>query len=205
MEYMENENERPKEVVVSRILDRVYATVNFGIAEKESGDCECYSVTWKYQPTMEEVVSTLRANGTLHEMRREELLRVAERLECESVTGCMRMLVESQIRAYDKSDDVNSFTYGERTLWFDKDTRMGLVNACNMRERLGYEDMAIEIGGEIVVMGIADAMDMLARMEVYANHTYIVTATHLEEIKTMGLDGLVGYDERKGYAEEASC
>ncbi len=189
---------KPSVVTISRLPGRIYTTICFDIHPSD-GEWGSTSVTFKGEISAEDVITTLRQNGTLALMRRDELDEMISRLPAADKTAVLRDLVRAQILSYDKSPAVNTFTFKDAPTWLSKDERMGLVNAANMRRLMGYNSIRIIIGTEAVAMTVDSALEMLAAVEVYANECYLATAANLKAISEMGYDDLMKFDIKQGY------
>lgn len=109
------------------------------------------------------------------------------------------MLVQLQ-KEYDKSDDVNCFLFNGEKAWLDKDTRVGLVNSCDVREKKGHEDYTVYFNGQAVTLPITVIRQILDDVEEYAMSCYAVTEQHLAEIAALATrKDILEYDITKGY------
>ena len=86
---------------------------------------------------------------------------------------------------YDKSDEVNCFLFNGQKAWLDKETRVGLVNSCDVRERKGYNDYSVYFNGKEVTLPITLIRNILDDVEEYAMECYGVTERHLAEINAL--------------------
>lgn len=109
----------------------------------------------------------------------------------------------AQIDAYDTSDAVNSFTYNGQTMWIDKATRVGLVNAVDSAMLLGKEDITFGISGVSVTLPCTTAKAMLAKLELYALECYNVTLAHKNAVDTLtSIEDIDAYDYTTGYPDK---
>lgn len=111
----------------------------------------------------------------------------------------MLQVLEAVIKAYDKSSNVNSFTYNREEYWLDKATRVGLRNLVDSNP----EEMSIVLGDKIIEMPVDNAKDFLSQLEVYAGKCFITTAKHLQAIKELRtVEDVVNYDYTSGYPDK---
>ena len=109
------------------------------------------------------------------------------------------MLVQLQ-KEYDKSDEVNCFLFGGEKAWLDKDTRVGLVNSCDVREKKGHDDYTVYFNGQPVTLPITLIRQILDDVEDYAMSCYAVTEQHLAEIAALATrKDILEYDITQGY------
>lgn len=111
--------------------------------------------------------------------------------------------VLGNISAFDTSSAVNGFYYGDRELWIDKATRVGLVNAVNAAIALGEENITFGIQGISVTLPCQQALQMLYALEKYALACYNVTLQHQNTVDALeAIEDLRAYDYTTGYPEK---
>ena len=111
----------------------------------------------------------------------------------------MLQVLKAVIKAYDKSSNVNSFTYNEEEYWLDKATRVGLRNLVDSNP----EEMSIVLGDKIIEMPVDKAKDFLSQLEVYAGKCFVTTTKHLQVIKELKtVEDVVNYDYTSGYPDK---
>lgn len=120
-----------------------------------------------------------------------------------TVVRTKRQLLEI-IKEYDKSDEINCVYIGEDKTWFDKNTRVGLVNSLKIQKEAGKTDAKIwyNVGEELksVTMTIDDALDFLYRLELYAAKTFDVTESHIQAVNTIdNVNDLMAYNITADY------
>ena len=69
----------------------------------------------------------------------EEIAAILKYFNAENDLESWRMLRKVQVQGYDNSNKVNCFYLGEQPMWFDKATRVGLVNSLNIEKAAGRE------------------------------------------------------------------
>lgn len=108
-----------------------------------------------------------------------------------------------EIEAYDRSDTVNSFSYGGKDVWLDKATRVGLMNSLACEERCGHSDTVIWLGGMPVSLEIDFAQQLLTSVELYALGCYDRTARHKAAVAALdSVQAVNDYDHTTGYPEK---
>lgn len=93
--------EKPSVVVVDKVVDQIYTTVNFGIREVEGG-YEAFSTTIVGEKTAEDVISWLDVCGMIRELNPSELAEILNALECEDEKGLMDKFAGMQQSEYAK-------------------------------------------------------------------------------------------------------
>lgn len=112
----------------------------------------------------------------------------------------MILVLESIIKAYDKSTKINSFYYKGKEYWLDKATRVGLQNLANCNPS---DSMPLVIGNTIVTLSVDQVKEFLSQLEVYAGKCYINTAQHLLAIKDLKtVEDIINYDYTSGYPDK---
>ena len=112
------------------------------------------------------------------------------------------MLVQLQ-KEYDKSDEVNCFLFGGEKAWLDKETRVGLVNSCDVREKKGHDDYTVYFNGQPVTLPITVIRQILDDVEDYAMSCYAVTEQHKAEIEALNKrSDILSYDITADYPEK---
>ena len=108
-----------------------------------------------------------------------------------------------QIDAYDKSDNVNSFSLGAVSMWLTVDERQQLATQISANEAVGRESMSKWFGGQEFSFPIAAWKQMLVALEVYAGDALNVTEMHTSEVAAIeDTDEAIAYDFTQGYPEK---
>lgn len=160
------------------------------------------------------------SNGKVLKMQNGESVVYGRKVFCEESevaywqevdeTECVNTMLEeakaqkvADIEAYDTSDAVNGFTYGGQTMWLDKATRVGLVNAIDCTMMMGEEQVTFGIGNVSVTLPCATAKQMMAALEVYALKCYNVTLAHKNAVLALETaEEVAAYDITAGYPEK---
>ena len=105
-----------------------------------------------------------------------------------------------EILAYDNSSAVNQFTIGGIPMWLDKATRAGLLLRFEAESKVGREETTLWNEGVSYTLPLADAMQMLIALELYASECYDNTQRHLAEVsKLETIAEVEAYDYTIGY------
>ena len=103
-------------------------------------------------------------------------------------------------KEYDNSIEVNSFYIDRKQIWFDKATRVGIVNAINLQKELGNNTYTIWFNNISIELDINRALNILAMIENYASNCYNVTQKHINEIKKLSsIEECLNYDITANY------
>ena len=105
-----------------------------------------------------------------------------------------------EILAYDSSEAVNEFSIGGLPIWLDKATRAGLLLRFEAESKVGREQTTLWNNGQSYTLPLADAMQMLIALELYASECYDNTQKHLAEVaKLESIEAVESYDYTIGY------
>ena len=108
-------------------------------------------------------------------------------------------ILVAKINVYDKSKDINSFIFKDQIFWFDKNTRMGLMNLANCSN----DTLDIVLGNEIITFPTEDFKKFLVDLELYASKCYVQTQNHINSVrKLQTVDEFLKYDYTTGYPEK---
>lgn len=103
-------------------------------------------------------------------------------------------------KEYDNSIEVNSFYIDRKRIWFNKATRVGIVNAINLQKELGNNTYTIWFDNISIEIDINRALNILAMIENYASNCYNVTQKHINEIKKLSsIEECLNYDITANY------
>lgn len=114
----------------------------------------------------------------------EEVEAILTYFHAENDLESWRMLRKAQVQGYDSSDKVNCFYLGELPMWFDKATRVGLVNSLNIEKAAGREISELWFDYNKIDINVDLALKLLAALELYAKDCYGVTASHIATIES---------------------
>lgn len=115
----------------------------------------------------------------------------------------LREKLIAEIEAYDTSSSVNSFMLGDRQMWLDKATRVGLANSIGIEKAAGKETTTLWFDTVQYEIPVDTALQMLAALELYALDCYNVTQSHIASVRLLdNVETLEGYDYTAGYPEK---
>jgi hypothetical protein len=109
----------------------------------------------------------------------------------------------AEIDRYDKSMDVNGFYLGGVHAWLDKATRVGLANSIAIEKAAGKTETTLYLNGVALTIGVEQAQQMLAALELYALDCYRKTEEHKATINALTtIEEAENYDCTQGYPEQ---
>lgn len=115
------------------------------------------------------------------------------------IPGNVADYLQTKIALHDKSPEVNSFIYKGSQYWFDKNTRLGLMNLATCSENT----MSVVLGDELIEVNVEDFKKFLTNLELYASKCYLQTQAHLKASKQlMTVEDIINYDYTTGYPEK---
>lgn len=108
----------------------------------------------------------------------------------------------AEIRLYDASAAVNSFTLNGKEAWLDRETRMSLRNSTTIEQAAGKAESTLWLDGAAYTIPCATVLELLSALELYALECYNVTERHKAEACARTSAGAVeAYDVTEGYPE----
>lgn len=108
-------------------------------------------------------------------------------------------ILSAKIKLYDKSDSINNFILKGKSYWFDKDTRVGLMNLVNC----STIEVPLVLGDTIINFDPQVLKTFLEQLEIYASKCFIRTKQHLlnvQELKTT--EEIINYNYTIGYPDK---
>jgi len=211
------ENQPATIVVGTKIKGKIPVYVNGNVQKYEATDPETpYSLQATGQRLMLADLSIGQFlynidNEMLEIFNENEVNAIMKRLDCYDDIEAWRDMRLAQIHAYDSGASVNSFSINDVVGWFDKNTRVGLVNMYQLFQKSGSNDALplLWVGGNAIEFNTADeVLEVLAKIEMYAAQCYAVTQrmkTSVNSLCRIGdLDGLKTFDFRSGYPPNLS-
>lgn len=115
----------------------------------------------------------------------------------------VRARVLAEIEAYDKSENVNGFTYNGKTLWLSKEERLSLIDRFGRELEEGVEQTNLFYGGEAIPLAPADALILVKMVSSYADKCFDQTQKHLNNVNRLStVEELEGYDYTTGYPDK---
>ena len=117
----------------------------------------------------------------------------------------VRKMKVFEIQSFDKSINVNSFKLLGKSMWLDKNTRVGLFNSISIEKEAGKTETVLWYDAVKYVIPIPDAIDMLNTLELYALNCYNVTQSHIAAVRALQtIEEIENYDYTIGYPEKLS-
>lgn len=108
----------------------------------------------------------------------------------------------NDIRYYDSSDEINSFTVGSLKMWLDKQERCILYAALLAHEQLGKETMTKIYHSHTFTYPLAQWRQLLGLIEIYATDCLNCTETHIEAVKRLtNREEVLAYDYKQNYPD----
>lgn len=112
-------------------------------------------------------------------------------------------LVLREITEYDTSSNVNSFIINNIEGWFDKNTRVGLMNSITIEKNSGKENTTLWVNGNDITIKCTDALNILSELELYALKCYNTTANHKEAVNNLTtIEEVQNYDYTTNYPDK---
>ena len=91
----------------------------------------------------------------------------------------------AEIAAYDSSDAVNALAYKGVRTWLTSEVRNSYLTSIQAAELLGETSITFGIGGQAVTLELQSAKIMLAKLQRYADASYLVTQQHIAEVSKL--------------------
>lgn len=130
-------------------------------------------------------------------------LMVKRDLELEEKLSLARQKKLNDIAAYDKSDNVNSFTLNGHSYWLDRETRMSVSFSTTQEKTAGSENTTVWLGNEPITLPCDTVLQLLAQLEIYAKKCYNKTAEHKSKVMELqSVKEVEEYDYTLGYPEK---
>lgn len=110
----------------------------------------------------------------------------------------------AEIKGYDMSAAINTFTIDGESVWWSKAVRVGLVNSLNFeRSFLGKTESEVWINNRPFILPIERWLQILGQIEMYALEVYKTTARHRANVAAMeSQEQIDAYDYTIGYPEK---
>ncbi|KJJ88145.1 hypothetical protein M573_101068 [Prevotella intermedia ZT] len=107
------------------------------------------------------------------------------------------------IKAYDNSDNVNSFLLNGVAVWIDREDRIGTRRAIELDIEAGNEVSEIWLQGMMLKVNSQLALKLLDMVEHYAFTAYNITQRHIHNIKQLTtIEEVNKYDYTQGYPKK---
>ena len=107
------------------------------------------------------------------------------------------------LSAYDNSTAVNEFLINGLGVWFTPTERSNYSSSINSAKLLGVESLTFYVGSVALTVPTAQAEQMLAAVQLYADQCFIVTKQHENAINALdSIEVIEAYDFKTGYPEK---
>jgi hypothetical protein len=108
-----------------------------------------------------------------------------------------------EILRHDSSHEVNSFYIADHNMWLNKATRVGLKRRFDAEIAGGQTNTTLWYEGTPFNLELANAVQMLNAIELYASACYDNTQMHIANVKVIeNLEILKKYNYRRGYPDK---
>ena len=108
-------------------------------------------------------------------------------------------ILYKKVEMYDKSDEVNSFIYKGNKFWLDKQPRSCMKTVAES----GLENIESVMGEYSATLPAEFVKQFIMDLEAYAYQCYIVTAKHINNIKSLQtIEDILNYDYTTGYPDK---
>lgn len=125
-----------------------------------------------------------------------------DKLYADYLALCKKVKV-AEVDRYDKSEQVNGLYIAGQHCWLDKATRVGLANSIAIEKAAGKVETTLYLNGTALTIGIEQAQQMLAALELYALDCYRKTEEYKMTINTLSvIEEVENYDCTQGYPEQ---
>ena len=106
----------------------------------------------------------------------------------------------NELSLYDSSDMVNQFCIDNTHGWWNKATRVGLMNSIAIERASRRSETNIWLGDTLFVLPVKKAIDMLQQIELYALMCYNTTQGHINAINQLETkEEIEVYNFKTGY------
>lgn len=110
-----------------------------------------------------------------------------------------------ELRLYDSSEAVNQFSIDNILGWWNKATRVGLMNSISIEREAGRYETSIWLGDTQFILSIEKAIDMLKQIEMYALACFDTTQRHINAINQLETkEEIEAYNYYVGYPRKLS-
>lgn len=137
-----------------------------------------------------------------------EQLKAAGCVEVEEVETFEERLNEAkeakirEIEVYAQSDNVNILYFNNTPTWLDKETRANYKLSLDAAELLKEKEITFVVEGNVVKLPIEKARMILAKVQRYADDTFIVSSRHKLEVSKMDkVEEVEAFDITADYPE----
>ena len=106
----------------------------------------------------------------------------------------------AEIEAYSNSEAVNEFTFRGIKAWLTPDIRANYSTSLRAAEFVNKETLTFEVYGQVVSTSVHNARLLLAKIQLYADETYMVAQQHKAAVMALNdIEAVLKYDYKTGY------
>lgn len=107
------------------------------------------------------------------------------------------------IQAYDNSEAVNSFSLNGKSVWIDREDRLGTRRAIELDIEAGHTESEVWLEGMKLVVNSQLALKLLDQLGYYAYQAYNVTQRHIYNVRQLTtIEEVNAYDYTAGYPKK---
>ena len=152
-----------------------------------------------------ESVKIQKINPTDEELIAEGYVKVGDdelQNENENLKDAIKNKLEL-IDNYANSSAVNELTFKGVKLWLPIEIRANYNVSLDAAQLLGEKNITFSIGNQLVTLSLNEARIILAKIQRYADATFIVTSKHKAEVsKLTSIEEVEKYDITEGYPQK---
>lgn len=106
----------------------------------------------------------------------------------------------NNIKSYDNSLAVNGFYANGEEYWFTAEERSNFKSSIDAAKLVGMERITFYLGNQQITIGILEAEQMLAQLQLYADRCFIVTKQHIISVEEItNIEDIDNFDYMNGY------
>lgn len=171
-----------KEEIVNALIRQEYSeTQELNILRKSEGK-EFYNLQQYTKKASILADKILNPSDTLNQMKNEKII---------------------DIDNYDKSSEINSFSYQGKEYWLPRETRVSVMNTANILKNNNISDMDLWLDTTHVRLPVESIIQMLTQLEKYALECYNRTAQHKLNVLNLSTEEEVAsYNYKTGYPKK---
>lgn len=139
-------------------------------------------------------------SATIEEVWNMELAQIEAEVPEVNELEDAKMRKIQDIRDYDNSPEVNSFTIGDKQMWLDFDQRSRIRTSLDAYKATGASNMTKWFDGVEYTFTIQQWEGMLNMLEIYADEALNVTEAHIAAVSALDtVEAVEAYDITANY------
>lgn len=140
-------------------------------------------------------------DGTILDEPIQEVPEHYIEISCED----LKVIKLKDLEKYDKSNNVNEFTYNGNTMWIDFDLRKSIAHDINVLKAKNIKEFVFWNNNIPMTFPIYVLEKLLIEIEIYALKCFNVTAQHKANIEALEtIEEVNNYNFKTGYPEKLS-